>query len=168
VNAQSNYRCRTCASAKRPIDIHLDFRITGQHLRIDIRYEQDNTSFYRCPIGQNLMPHPPAALLKGTLDLLILKALSTGELHGVGVSRRIKQMTGGRFVVQPGSLFPALHRLEEAAWLASRWAASDNNRRAKYYTLTKAGQRQFAEETQHRNRIALAIACPGRVTTCLV
>ena len=99
-----------------------------------------------------------ASLLQGTLDLLILKALSTGELHGLGVSRRIEQMTGGTFAPQPGSLFPALHRLEEAGWLASSWQSSENNRRAKYYTLTKAGRRQLGEETAHWNRIALAIA----------
>lgn len=98
-----------------------------------------------------------AALLQGTLDLLILKALSAGEPHGLGVSRRIEQMTGGTFVVQPGSLFPALHRLEEAGWLASSWDASDNNRRAKYYSLTRAGRKQLSEETTHWNRIALAI-----------
>jgi DNA-binding PadR family transcriptional regulator len=67
-------------------------------------------------------------------------------------------MTGGTFVVQPGSLFPALHRLEEAGWLSSTWDASDNNRRAKYYALTKAGRRQLTEEAAHWNRIALAIA----------
>lgn len=104
------------------------------------------------------MPRRRAALLQGTLDLLILKALSTGELHGLGVSRRIEQMTGGTFVVQPGSLFPALHRLEEAGWLAAKWDASDNNRRAKYYTLTKAGRRQLTEEAANWNRIALAMA----------
>ena len=104
------------------------------------------------------MPSRRAALLQGTLDLLILKALSTGEMHGLGVSRRIEQMTGGTFVVQPGSLFPALHRLEEAGWLASKWDASDNNRRAKFYTLTKTGRRQLTEETANWNRIALAIA----------
>ena len=71
--------------------------------------------------------------------------------------RRIQQITGGTFVVQPGSLFPALHRLEEAGWLSSEWAASDNNRRAKYYTLTKSGRRQLAEETANWNRVALAI-----------
>ena len=97
-------------------------------------------------------------LLQGTLDLLILKALSSGELHGLGVSRRIQQITGGAFDVQPGSLFPALHRLEEAGWLASRWQASENNRRAKYYQLTKAGKRQLGEETAEWNAIALAIA----------
>jgi PadR family transcriptional regulator len=99
-----------------------------------------------------------AALLQGTLDLLILKALATGELHGLGVSRRIEQMTRGTFVVQPGSLFPALHRLEEAGWLAASWQPSENNRRAKYYALTRAGRRQLAEETSEWNRIALAIA----------
>jgi PadR family transcriptional regulator, regulatory protein PadR len=98
-----------------------------------------------------------ASLLQGTLDLLILKALSTGELHGLGVSRRIEQMTGGTFAVQPGSLFPALHRLEESGWLTSEWEASENNRRAKYYKLTKAGKRQLGEATEQWNRIALAM-----------
>ena len=104
------------------------------------------------------MPTRRAPLLQGTLDLLILKALSTGALHGLGVSRRIDQMTGGTFVVQPGSLFPALHRLEEAGWLASSWDASENNRRAKYYTLTKTGRRQLTEETANWNQIAIAMA----------
>ena len=99
-----------------------------------------------------------ANLLQGTLDLLILKALRTGELHGLGVSRRIEQMTGGTFAPQPGSLFPALHRLEEAGWLASSWSASENNRRAKYYSITAAGRRQLVEEKAYWNRIALAIA----------
>src|SRR5919197_5359575 len=99
-----------------------------------------------------------ASLLQGTLDLLILKALATGEQHGLGVSRRIEQITGGTFVVQPGSLFPALHRLEEAGWLAATWQPSENNRRAKYYELTRAGRRQLEEETTQWNRIAIAIA----------
>jgi len=98
-----------------------------------------------------------ATLLQGTLDLLILKALSTGELHGLGVSRRVEQMTGGTFVVQPGSLFPALHRLEEAGWLEADWQPSENNRRAKYYKLTRSGKKQLGEETAQWNRIALAI-----------
>jgi PadR family transcriptional regulator, regulatory protein PadR len=97
-------------------------------------------------------------LLQGTLDLLILKALSTGELHGLGVSRRIEQITRGTFVVQPGSLFPALHRLEEAGWLTSTWELSENNRRAKFYTVTRAGRKQLGQETAEWNRIALAIA----------
>ncbi len=104
------------------------------------------------------MPGPRATLLQGTLDLLILKALSAGALHGLGVSRRIEQVTGGTFAVQPGSLFPALHRLEEAGWLASEWQPSENNRRAKYYTLTRSGRRRLGEEAAHWNQIALAIA----------
>src|ERR1051326_4890480 len=104
------------------------------------------------------MAHRRETLLQGTLDLLILKALAAGDLHGLGVSRRIEQLTGGTFLVQPGSLFPALHRLEEAGWLASTWQPSENNRRAKYYRLTRAGQRQLGEETAQWNRIALAIA----------
>ena len=101
---------------------------------------------------------PRAALLQGTLDVLILKALSTGELHGLGVSRRVEQITGGTFVVQPGSLFPALHRLEEAGWLEASWQPSENNRRAKYYTITKTGRRQLGEEAAQWNQISLAIA----------
>ena len=85
-------------------------------------------------------------LLQGTLDLLILKSLKTGELHGLGVSRRIDQITRGTFQVKPGSLFPALHRLEEAGWLTSFWGESENNRRAKFYHLTSAGRRQLESE----------------------
>jgi len=98
------------------------------------------------------------SLLQGTLDLLILKAVNTGELHGLGVSNRIEQLTGGTFAPQPGSLFPALHRLEEAGWLESSWQASEHNRRAKYYMLTRAGRKQLGEEKAHWNRIALAMA----------
>jgi transcriptional regulator len=100
----------------------------------------------------------PIDLVQGTLDLLILKALSAGARHGLGVSRRIEQVTGGTFVVQPGSLFPALHRLEEAGWLSSDWQPSENNRRAKYYTLTRAGRRQLGEEAAQWKLIAVAIA----------
>jgi PadR family transcriptional regulator PadR len=99
-----------------------------------------------------------ATLLQGTLDLLILKALNVGELHGLGVSRRIEQITDGTFRVQPGSLFPALHRLEEAGWLDSSWQPSENNRRAKYYRLTKTGQKQLKQETAQWQHIALAMA----------
>jgi PadR family transcriptional regulator, regulatory protein PadR len=98
-----------------------------------------------------------ADLLQGTLDLLVLKALALEPLHGLGVSRRIEQMTKGTFQVKPGSLFPALHRMEEAGWLESSWGESENNRRAKFYRLTKAGQRQLKTETQDWQRISLAI-----------
>lgn len=96
-------------------------------------------------------------LLQGTLDLLILKTLSLGELHGLGVSCRVEQITGGTFKVKPGSLFPALHRMEESGWLASSWGESENNRRAKYYRLTRAGRKQLEAETGEWERIALAI-----------
>jgi transcriptional regulator len=97
-------------------------------------------------------------VLQGTLDLLILKALATGERHGVGVSRRIEQVTEGAFQVQPGSLFPALHRLEEAGYLTSRWQPSENNRRAKFYALTRSGRKRLGEEAAQWNRIASAMA----------
>ena len=97
-------------------------------------------------------------LLQGTLDLLILKALSLGGMHGLGVSRRVEQLTGGTFQVKPGSLFPALHRMEQAGWLASSWGESENNRRAKFYRLTRAGRRQLGVEAEEWGRISLAIA----------
>ena len=103
------------------------------------------------------MPSEPTTLLQGTLDLLILKSLVAGEMHGLGVSRRIQQITSGTFVVKPGSLFPALHRMEEEGWISSFWGESEKNRRAKYYRLTRAGQRQLEAETKRWGRISLAI-----------
>ena len=97
-------------------------------------------------------------LLRGTLDLLILRTLSTGEQHGLGISRRISQITQGAFDVRPGSLFPALHRLEERGWLSSSWGESENNRRARYYQLTPAGRKQLRTETENWDRVSLAIA----------
>jgi transcriptional regulator len=91
------------------------------------------------------------------LDLLILKSLIAGERHGLGISRRIQQITGGTFVVKPGSLFPALHCMEEEGWISSLWGNSENNRRAKYYRLTKAGRKQFEVETKRWGRISWAI-----------
>lgn len=96
-------------------------------------------------------------LLQGTLDLLILKALGPGELHGLGISRRIEQTTQGTFLVKPGSLFPALHRMEEAGWLSSFWGESENNRRAKFYRLTKSGTGQLKVETEQWTKVALAM-----------
>ena len=97
-------------------------------------------------------------LLQGTLDLLILTVLQLQPLHGLGISRRIGQVTRGAFEVKPGSLFPALHRLEEKGWLRSAWGESENRRKARYYTLTKAGRRQLAVETDEWRRVAGAIA----------
>jgi transcriptional regulator len=92
-------------------------------------------------------------LPRGTLDLLILKALSLEPLHGVGISRRIGQMTNGAFQVSFGSLFPSLHRMEESGWVAAEWRASENNRRARYYKLTAAGRKRAALEERDWNRI---------------
>ena len=96
-------------------------------------------------------------LLQGTLDLLILKALSLEPLHGLGVSRRVEQITRGAYRVGPGSLFPALHRLEQQGWLAASSGESENNRRAKYYRLTAAGRRQLAAETEEWTRVVGAM-----------
>jgi PadR family transcriptional regulator len=101
---------------------------------------------------------PTTNLLQGTLDLLILKALALTEMHGLGISRRIAQITNNTFDVKPGSLFPALHRMEEAGWLSSSWGDSENHRRAKFYRLTAAGRRQLQSETRQWQTIALAIA----------
>lgn len=98
------------------------------------------------------------SLLQGTLDLLILKSLIAGEMHGLGISRRIQQITSGTFIVKPGSLFPALHRMEEEGWISSFWGDSENNRRAKYYRLTKPGRKQLEVETKRWGRITGAIA----------
>ena len=104
------------------------------------------------------MPTKRIDLLQGTLDLLVLKALALGPLHGLAVSRRIEQMTKGTFRVKPGSLFPALHRMEEAGWLQSSWGESENKRKAKFYSLTGAGRRRLGTETEDWRRISLAIA----------
>jgi PadR family transcriptional regulator PadR len=96
-------------------------------------------------------------LLQGTLDLLIFKALALNPLHGLGISHRIEQISGGAFRVKAGSLFPALHRMEEAGWLESYWGESENNRRAKYYGLSKSGRRQFQVEAKRWGRISQAI-----------
>lgn len=104
------------------------------------------------------MERNQANLLQGTLDLLILKAIGDGEFHGLGIARRVEQITGGTFNVRPGSLFPALHRMEEAGWLVSSWGESENNRRARYYRRTKKGERQLGVETEQWTTISRAIA----------
>ena len=98
-----------------------------------------------------------SGLLQGTLDLLILRALALGPNHGLGISRRVAQITRGMFEVKPGSLFPALHRLEEQGWLDSEWGESENRRKAKFYRLTKSGRKQLDAETASWERIASAI-----------
>ena len=104
-------------------------------------------------------------LLRGTLDLLILRALSLEPAHGVGITRRIRQFTKGTFDVKPGSLFPALHRLEDRGWLTSRWGESESRRRAKFYKLTASGRRQVEAELANWNRVSLAIGWAIKATT---
>lgn len=105
-----------------------------------------------------------AELLPGTLDLLILKAVSLGELHGYGVLLRIEQITGGSLQVQQGALYPALYRLEHQGLVEAEWGVSDNNRRAKFYRLTAAGRRRLGEEVAGWNRLADAIGMALRAT----
>ena len=100
---------------------------------------------------------PAEDLLPGTLDLLIHQTVSLGPQHGLGISRRIEQVTAGTFRVLPGSLFPALHRMEEQGWLSSEWGESETNRRAKYYRLTRAGRRRLDAEKSRWNKLALAM-----------
>jgi transcriptional regulator len=96
-------------------------------------------------------------LLQGTLDLLILRTLQPGPMHGWGISQRIQALSDSVLVVNQGSLYPALYRLEEEGWIASEWGASENNRRARFYSLTRAGERQLAREERHWQRLAAAV-----------
>jgi PadR family transcriptional regulator PadR len=93
-------------------------------------------------------------LLQGTLDMLILKAVSLGPLHGYGVLLRIQQISGGQLEIQQGSLYPALYRLEHQGWIASEWGESENNRKAKFYQLSAAGRKQLRVESEKWNRMA--------------
>jgi transcriptional regulator len=103
-------------------------------------------------------------LLQGTLDLLILKSLALQPLHGMGIARRISQMTKGAFVVKAGSLFPALHRMEQAGWLTSSWGESDTNRRAKFYRVTRSGKSHLHTQSERWERISLAMGSALRAT----
>ena len=98
-----------------------------------------------------------ADLVRGTLDMLILKTLSIQPLHGLGVSRRIDQISDGVFTVKPGSLFPALHRLEQEGWIEGTWGESENKRRAKFYDLTPPGRKRLGQETENWTQAVLAI-----------
>jgi PadR family transcriptional regulator, regulatory protein PadR len=100
---------------------------------------------------------PEAELLPGTLDLLILKAVSLGAQHGYGVLLRIEQITGGALAIEQGALYPALYRLEHQGLLDTEWGTSDNNRRAKFYTLTAAGRKRLKADAERWNRTVLAM-----------
>ena len=139
------YEATSSRSVRFQILLLLTFYMSAPIIPIDRRYEGSLNS-------------EPTTLLQGTLDLLILKSLVAGEKHGLGISRRIQQISGGTFIVKPGSLFPALHRMEEEGWISAFWGESENNRRAKYYRLTKTGQKQLEVEKKRWGRISLAIA----------
>jgi PadR family transcriptional regulator len=106
----------------------------------------------------------PIDLLQGTLDMLILKAVSLGPLHGYGVLLRIQQISGRRLEIQQGSLYPALYRLEHQGWIASTWGESENKRKAKFYRLTAAGRRQLRAESEKWNQMAALIGGILRTT----
>ena len=99
-----------------------------------------------------------SVLLQGTLDLLILKTLAGGPMHGWGVSQRIQVLSQDILQVNQGSLYPALHRLEQQGLIAAEWGASENNRQAKFYELTRAGRKQLADETRNWERMSGAVA----------
>jgi PadR family transcriptional regulator, regulatory protein PadR len=107
----------------------------------------------------------PVDLLQGTLDMLILKAVSLGRLHGYGILLRIQQISGDQLLIQQGSLYPALYRLEHNGMLLSEWGGSDNNRRAKYYTLSVAGKRKLESETDKWSRMSKLVSSILRVTS---
>jgi PadR family transcriptional regulator PadR len=99
-----------------------------------------------------------ADLLQGTLDMLILKALSLGPLHGYGIIQRIRQLSGEMLTIEQGSLYPAVYRIEQRGWVSSKWGVTETGRRAKFYTLTKAGRKQLTAEEESWDLLALAIA----------
>ena len=105
-----------------------------------------------------------ADLLQGTLDLLILKALSLMPMHGWGLTQRIRQMSREVLSVNPGSLYPALERLQDRGWIESRWGVTENSRRAKFYELTEAGRRQLEQETEEWRRLVIAVNAVLRTT----
>lgn len=106
------------------------------------------------------MAKPKSDLLQGTLDVLILKTLDLEPMHGWGISQRIQQISDSVLQVNQGSLYPALHRLEEQGLITASWGASENNRQAKYYRLTRVGRKQLAEETENWGRLSTAV---GRI-----
>jgi transcriptional regulator len=103
------------------------------------------------------VPDNTTDLLQGTLDLLILKALDLQPMHGWGISQRIQQLSREALQVQQGSIYPALQRLEKRGWIDAEWATSENNRRARYYSLTRLGRKQLRQETEQWNRFAAAM-----------
>lgn len=103
------------------------------------------------------MPDFKSELLQGTLDLLILRTLSSGDMHGWGIAQRIQLLSRDAFVVNQGSLYPALHRLEAQGWIEAEWGVSENNRQAKFYRLTRTGKKQLVDETEYWTRFTAAV-----------
>jgi len=108
---------------------------------------------------------PKADLLQGTLDMLILKALSLGPLHGYGIIQRIRTMSDEMLTVEQGALYPALYRIQQKGWISAKWAVNETGRRAKFYTVTKAGQKQLRLEEESWDRLALVVAKMRQATT---
>jgi PadR family transcriptional regulator len=104
------------------------------------------------------MTKPKSDLLQGTLDMLILKTLALEPMHGWGISQRIQQISQDVLCINQGSLYPALYRLEQQGWITAEWGSSENNRQAKFYSLTRAGRKQLAEETENWERLSEAVA----------
>src|SRR3954469_24942016 len=135
------------------------------HRAITILVNYENICDFRCPLDIDFLgQHAPAVgtanakLLQGTLDMLILKALMHGEMHGYGIARRIQQLAREALTVEEGSLYPALQRLAQQGWLKGSWRVSENNQRARYYTLTKAGRKQLELEEENWERLAAAVS----------
>ena len=127
----------------------------GRHLQVDIRPE---LRAYSCRMSTRKADTDRIALLQGTLDLLILRTLVFGAQHGQGIARAIEQQSEETLLVDHGSLYPALQRLEARGWIEAEWGVSDNNRKARFYTLTRQGRKQLVAETKQWRRMASAIA----------
>ena len=129
-------------------------RYRGKHLfPLDIRQELGSFSF--CESGENVARYRPTT---GTLDLLILRTLALESMHGWGIAQRIQQVSKDVLQIGQGALYPALHRVEYKGWIRAEWGASENNRKAKYYSLTRAGQKQLEAELENWGRISTAIS----------
>jgi transcriptional regulator len=125
---------------------------------VDGQKEYDTLSFPPVDRLKERMPAPKSEVLQGTLDLLVLKTLdSMGPMHGFGIAMRIQQVSEDLLQLNQGTLYPALLRLEQRGWIASKWGVSENNRKAKYYSLTRAGRKQMEEETESWGRMSAMI-----------
>ena len=139
--------------------------VSGQRLPFGLKYYTQIDPFaatarrvYAHSVTEESDVSKPPDLVQGTLDLLLLKILALGPLHGVAISQRLKQVSSDVLQVSDGSLYPALHKLEQEGWISAEWKVSENNRRAKYYSLTRFGRRALDRETREWNRLSTAIS----------